>query len=81
MLCGWLWAFNNVFICWGHATGLTKNCNINFPITFRKVPTLLGVGFVIEGIGQQFSNTTISGFTTRSNVKNCGTDSYMVIGF
>lgn len=76
------WVINNVYICWGYGPNLTVNCNITFPITFKNNPTLLGVGFVIEGISQQRIGTiTTSTFNTGSNVRTCGTNSYVAIGY
>lgn len=75
--------FNNiVIICWGYGSSLTVSANITYPITFTKIPTLLGVGFVIQNVARQtISQRRINGFTTSYDQLNCGTYSYMSIGY
>ena len=70
---------NGVILCWNSAN--TMNTTIVFPITFTEPPTIIGVGFVIEGVGRQaVGKVTISQFSTGSDMRRSATDSYLAIG-
>lgn len=58
----------------------TKNKVITYPIAFTLQSVVIGVGFVIESVGQQFLSTHLTYFSTSSNVKNCGTAGWLAIG-
>lgn len=74
--------FNNgIIICYQYSLKVTVNNNFVFPIMFTEKPALVGVGFVVESICEQYiNNLSISGFSTSSNIHNCGTCSYLAIG-
>ena len=59
---------------------LTENATITFPISFTKIPALLIVGFCISSIGSQRYTTTLTQFTTQSDVRPTSTSSYLAIG-
>lgn len=57
------------------------NKTITFGVAYTESYKLLDVGFVIENIGEQGVQCTLTGFTTTSNVRNCGTYGYLAIGY
>lgn len=58
----------------------TQNTSITFPLAYSKDVYLIGVGFVINGVGAQYRTLTKTGFTTSSNLKICDSLSWLAIG-
>ena len=67
---------------WGYADDLTKEATIYFPIAFTSPPfTLVGVEFYIANSGRNYcTNITATYFSTHSELRTSGTDSYLAIG-
>lgn len=63
-------------------SSLTANKNYTFPKAYSNDRyTLIGIGFVITGVGAQYAIKTTTGFTTCSDVKTCGTGGWYAIGY
>ena len=60
----------------------TANKTINFlkPYTSTNY-TLVSVGLKIDGVGQQLISKTTNGFTTTSNQRESGTESWYACGY
>lgn len=61
---------------------MTRNTTLYFPIGFNTTLTIIGVGFVINGIGRQTVTFTSIQLITTSDVdyNSAGTNSYLAIG-
>lgn len=75
---------NGVLLQWQFSTknlDLTTNSTFTFPISYQQDYALFGVGFYISGLGRQkITSKKLSGFYTQSEVKDCGTQSWLAIG-
>lgn len=67
----------------GSASDFTKDRTINLLKAYKDTNYFIsGVGFVINGIGNQFiSEKTPSSFTTSSNTRSAGTNHWMAAGY
>ena len=61
-------------------TNVTLNKSITFPIAYKSWNTLIGVGFVIDGISAQSVSLRLTGFTTGSEVRKATTYSWLSLG-
>ena len=61
-------------------TNVTLNKSITFPIAYKSWNTLIGVGFVIDGISAQSVSLRLTGFTTGSEVRKATTYSWLYLG-
>ena len=87
---------NGIIICWSYSTGDTVLAydirsystgdtvlayDITFPITFKDIPSVLGVGYFYFGRFRSRLNTiTITGFSWDYAIDRCGSNSYLAIG-
>lgn len=73
---------NGIIICWCYSTGDTVLAyDTTFPITFKDIPSVLGVGYFYFGRFRSRLNTiTITGFSWNYEVDRCGSNSYLAIG-
>ena len=68
----WLLVINNGVLLQFSNKVQTLNLTITFPVAYKRIPVIIGVGFVIEGVGRQIlQNRTITSFSTASDMKNC----------
>ena len=58
----------------------TQETSITFPIAYKSWNTLIGVGFVIDGISAQSVSLRLTGFTTGSEVRKATTYSWLSLG-
>lgn len=57
------------------------NKTVTFPVAFKSIPKVLGVGFYIDTIGEQsVTSVTETSFTVTSMVRICYSHSWLAIG-
>ena len=73
---------NGIIICWSYSTGDTVLAyDTTFPITFKNIPSVLGVGYFYYGrFRSRLDTITITGFSWSHAVDRCGSNSYLAIG-
>lgn len=73
--------FNNgIILQFSVGTAAVGNKTITFPLAFTQTPSVIGVGFTIEAIGQQYVSVTLTTLRLSSNVHNCTSNGWLCLG-